>query len=146
MFCYTMPSLFQDSPFPCSAGHGTLGRVWADYHFQALKSSILSESYFVCDKILTSPKITPRNSGATSLPLADDRVNFYGPGSKCWALALPPHTPLTGCQPETHSTDGKRTHGLVRSHIHIAKGRAFVVKQILIQIPVASLPSFSFCT
>lgn len=119
-----------------------LGRVWADYHFQASKSSILSESYFILDKILSAPKITPRDSEATS-PLADGRINLYGPGNECWALTLPPCTTLTDCWPEAHSTDGKRTHRPIRSHIYMAKSRAFVDKWILIPIPVASLPGKS---
>ena len=40
-----------------------------------------------------------------------------------------------------------RTHRPIRSHIHEAKSRAFIVKRILIQIPAASLQqSLSFCT
>lgn len=64
-----------------------LGKVWANYLFQALKSSLLSESYFIPDKILSAPQITPRHNGPTSL-FQQMQNQFCGPGTECWALDL----------------------------------------------------------
>ena len=198
-----------------------LGRVWAEHHFQALTSSILSESFFILDKILSAPKTTPRKSGVTSLlwQVAEPSFKDQDPSAGPRPLLRPPslavgrrHSPkigrgptctvaqpcptlrnLMGCSTlgsSVHRTvqarillwvaipfsrgssqtrdqarvsaspalegalftpvlPGKpqRTHRPIRSHIHEAKSRAFVVKWTLIQIPAAALKqSLSFCT
>lgn len=65
-----------------------LGKVWASYHFQASRSSLLSETYLILDKILGLETMAPPDSFSRC------RINLYGAGTEHWALGLPPYSPL----------------------------------------------------